>query len=168
MAEPFLGEVRLFGFGFAPKNWALCNGQLMPVNQYQALFSLLATTYGGDGRTTFGLPNMQGRVPVHVGRGFNQGAIGGEAGHVLTTNEIPPHSHQAYATSNVAPTTSPSPTVMLAQSTAANLYAPATSTAGMAANAIASVGGSQPHDNQQPYLAINFCIALWGIFPSRN
>ena len=168
MAEPFLGEVRLFGFGFAPKNWALCNGQLMGINQNQALFSLLMTTYGGDGRNTFGLPNMQGRVPVHVGRGFNQGAAGGEAGHVLTTNEVPTHNHQAFATTAAASTNTPSPSVMLAQSTGASLYAPATSTANMAANAVASVGGSQPHENQQPYLAINFCIALTGIFPSRN
>ncbi len=168
MAEPFLGEVRLFGFSFPPKNWALCNGQLMGINQNQALFSLLMTTYGGDGRTTFGLPNMQGRVPVHVGRGFNQGALGGEATHALTTDEVPTHSHQAFATSAAATTATPSPAVMLAQSTGANLYASAASTANMAANAVASVGGSQPHENQQPYLAINFCIALAGVFPSRN
>jgi microcystin-dependent protein len=168
MAEPFIGEVRLFGFGFAPKNWALCNGQVMAINQNQALFSLLMTTYGGNGSTTFGLPNLQGRAPVHVGPGFNQGQSGGEAVHVLTTSEVPSHNHQAFATTTPASTSTPSPSVMLAQSTAANLYAPATSTAPMAANAVASVGGSLSHENQQPYLAINFCIALTGIFPSRN
>lgn len=137
MAEPFLGEVRLFGFGFPPNSWALCNGQLMAINQNQALYSLLGVTYGGDGSNTFGLPNMQGRAPIHVGRGFNQGVSGGEATHVLTTDEVPPHSHQAFATSATATTNAPSPTVMLAQSTAASLYAPATSTANMAANAVA-------------------------------
>jgi len=111
---------------------------------------------------------MQGRAPVHVGRGFNQGVSGGEATHVLTTDEVPPHSHQAFATSGAATTATPSPAVMLAQSTSANLYAPATCTANMAANAVASTGGSQPHENQQPYLAINFCIALAGVYPSGN
>jgi microcystin-dependent protein len=168
MAEPFLGEVRLFGFGYAPKSWALCNGQLMSVSQNQALFSLLGTAYGGDGINSFGLPNMQGRVPVHVGSGFDQGSSGGEASHTLTPNEIPQHNHLPFATSVAATTSSPAPSLMLAQSTGANLYAAASSTTKMAPNAVASVGGSQPHENQQPYQAINFCIALAGIFPSRN
>ena len=168
MSEQFLGEVRLFGFPIAPKGWAFCNGQLLPLAQNQALFALLGVAYGGDGRTTFGLPNMQGRAPVHVGPNFVQGQAGGEAAHTLSTTEIPQHMHQAFATTQESTTNNPSPSVMLAQSKAANLYGAATNPTKMAANAVASVGGSQAHENQQPYLAINFCIALTGIFPSRN
>ncbi len=168
MSEQFLGEVRLFGFPFAPKGWAFCNGQLMPLAQNQALFALLGVAYGGDGRVTFGLPNMQGRAPVHVAPNFVQGQTGGEATHTLSTTEIPQHMHQAFATTQEATTNNPSPSVMLAQSKGANLYAAVSNPAKMAANAVAAVGGSQAHENQQPYLAVNFCIALTGIFPSRN
>src|ERR1700737_111449 len=124
MAEPFFSEIRLMSFNFAPKGWAECNGQLIPINQNQALFSLLGTTYGGDGRVNFGLPNFQGRTPIHQGLGFLEGQAGGEENHTLTTSEMPA--------------------------------------------SVSNVGGSQPHNNMQPYLVLNFCIALQGVFPSQN
>jgi microcystin-dependent protein len=167
MSEPFLGEIRLMSFGFAPKGWAACNGQLLAINQNQALFSILGTTYGGNGQTTFALPNLGGRVPVHTGGGFSLGQQGGEASHTLTANETPTHSHLWNASS--APATSGSPaSAVLAASVGAAAFAPPSALVAMDPAAVSPAGGSQPHDNTQPYLTVSFCIALQGIFPSRN
>lgn len=168
MAEPFLSEIRMMSFGFAPKGWALCGGQLLPINQNQALFSLLGTTYGGDGRVNFGLPNLQGRAPIHMGQGHTLGERGGEQGHTLSISEIPTHVHTANATTVVATTNIPASNLMLAQSSGSFLYSAPSNLTAMAPNALANVGGSQAHLNMQPFLVLNFCIALQGIFPSRN
>src|SRR5512142_2272055 len=146
MSEPFLSEIRIMSFGFPPKGWALCDGQLLPINQNQGLFSLLGTTYGGDGRVNFGLPNLQGRTPIHMGSGHTLGERGGEQGHTLSIAEIPTHQHTEMATTSVATTNKPTNGTMLAQSAAANLYASAASNLqAMAPNAVSNVGGSQAH-----------------------
>jgi microcystin-dependent protein len=168
MAEPFLSEIRLMSFNFAPKGWAMCNGQLLPINQNQALFSLLGTTYGGDGRVNFGLPDLRGRVPLHVGSGHTLGERGGEQAHTLSVNELPQHLHLAQASSAVATTNTPTPGVALAQSVASAQYGPASTLVPMAPDMLSNVGGSQAHLNMQPFLALTFCIALQGIFPSPN
>jgi microcystin-dependent protein len=168
MAEPFLSEIRIMSFGFPPKGWALCDGQLLPINQNQALFSLLGTTYGGDGRVNFGLPNLQGRVPIHMGSGHTLGERGGEQAHTLSISEIPTHTHLANATTATATTNIPTNTSLLAQSVAAQLYTSAGNLAAMAPNSISNVGGSQAHLNMQPFLVLSFCIALQGIFPSQT
>jgi microcystin-dependent protein len=168
MAEPFLSEIRLMSFVFAPKGWALCNGQLLPINQNQALFSLLGTTFGGDGRVNFALPDLRGRTPIHVGSGHTLGERGGEQAHTLSISELPQHTHVVNATQNSATDGTPSSSLVLAQSTAANLYGPATALQAMAAGAVSNVGGSQAHLNMQPFLTLSFCIALQGIFPSPN
>jgi len=167
MAEPFLAEIRLMSFGFPPKGWAQCNGQLLPINQNQALFSLLGTTYGGDGRVNFGLPDVRGRVPIHVGSGFVLGQRGGETAHTLLTSEVPPHTHQAQGSSTTADTNIPAGN-LLATSTPNNLYGTSSGLEAMNGGTITNAGGSQPHENEQPYLTINFCIALQGIFPSQT
>ncbi len=168
MSEPFLSEIKIMSFGFPPKGWATCDGQLLPINQNQALFALLGTTYGGDGRVNFGLPNLQGRAPMHTGNGHTLGERGGEAAHTLSIAEMPQHVHVASATSAAATSGAPNNTRVLAQSAGANLYAAPTNLTAMASNALANVGGSQPHQNMQPFLVLNFCIALQGIFPSQN
>lgn len=168
MAEPFLSEIRIFSFGFAPKGWAMCNGQLLPINQNQALFSLLGTTFGGDGRVNFALPDLRGRVPIHVGGGHTLGEKGGEQAHTLSIAEIPTHTHTANATSATATTNVHNNTLLLGQSTAAQLYTAAANFVAMAPNTLANVGGSQAHLNMQPFLALTFGIALQGIFPSPN
>lgn len=170
MGTPFLGEIKMISFGFAPKGWVLCNGQLLPINQNQALFSLLGTTYGGDGRVTFGLPDLRGRVSMHVGNGHTQGERGGEESHTLIVSEMPAHVHQIPATANAGDTNRP---LSAAPANAApnQVYtsSPNPST-GVQMNPamISTAGGSQPHTNMQPYLVIGFVIALQGIFPSRN
>jgi microcystin-dependent protein len=166
MAEPFLGEIRMLTCSFPPDGWAHCNGQLLAINQNQALFSLLGTMYGGDGRTTFGLPDLRGRIPVHVGGGISQGERGGEETHTLIVTEMPAHSHTAQAASVAGDEPSPTGRVWGVQ-TAALAYAPTPNVA-MAGTAAAVAGGSQPHANMPPFLVINFCIALLGNFPSRN
>jgi microcystin-dependent protein len=168
MAEPFLSEIRIMSFGFAPKGWALCNGQLLPINQNQALFSLLGTTYGGDGRINFGLPDLQGRTPIHMGQGHTLGERGGEQAHTLSITELPTHVHTANATSAVATANTPTNALLLAQSTSSQLYTAAANLTTMAPNALGNAGGSQPHLNMQPFLTLNFSIALQGIFPSQN
>ncbi len=168
MAEPFLAEIRIMSFGFAPKGWALCNGQLLPINQNQALFSLLGTTFGGDGRVNFALPNLQGNTPIHVGSGHTLGERGGEQAHTLSIAEIPTHVHVANATTATATANTPTPALLLAQSTSSQLYTAAANLVPMAPNALANVGGSQAHQNMQPFLTLSFCIALQGIFPSPN
>ena len=168
MAEPFLSEIRIMSFGFPPKGWALCDGQLLPINQNQGLFSLLGTTFGGDGRVNFGLPNLQGRVPIHVGSGHTLGERGGEQAHTLSISELPTHTHVAKATSVQATASTPATNLWLAKSTPQNLYGAASNLQAMAPSAIANVGGSQAHLNMQPFLILNFSIALQGIFPSAT
>jgi microcystin-dependent protein len=167
MAEPFLAELRLFSFGFPPKGWALCNGQLLPINQNQALFSLLGTTYGGDGRVNFGLPNLQGRIPAHIGNGYTQGGRFGETAHTLTLSEMPAHNHPMNANSNAGGQNAPGGAFY---TDAPVVFYKANTNPGTPMNpgVITSVGGSQPHENQQPYLTLNWCIALQGIFPSQT
>jgi microcystin-dependent protein len=165
MSTPFLSEIKIFSFGFAPKGWALCNGQLLPINQNQAIFSLLGTTYGGDGRTNFGLPNLQGRTPLHMGNGQTLGLAAGEQNHTLSITEIPAHSHPWGATNTAA--NAPNPTSNLLGG-APEYNNSGSSLVAMYPGALATVGGSQPHQNMQPYLTLNFCIALSGIFPSQN
>jgi microcystin-dependent protein len=165
MGTPFLSEIKIVSFGFAPKGWALCNGQLLPINQNQALFSLMGTTYGGDGRVTFGLPNLQTRIPMHFGAGYVLGELGGEQNHTLTTAEIPTHNHTWGAT-NVA-VNAPGPSANLLGA-AQEYNTDATNLVAMYPSVLSSVGGNQPHPNMQPYLTLNFCIALQGIFPSPN
>ena len=163
MAEPFLGEVRLMSFNFAPKGWALCNGQLLPINQNQALFSILGIAYGGNGQTNFALPDLRGRVPIHWGSGVNLGERAGEEFHTVTVNEMPAHNHFVQASTTNADQVIPS---ILAGTN--NAYAPAGNLTTLNAASISTVGGSQPHENRQPFSVISFCIALQGIFPSRN
>jgi microcystin-dependent protein len=166
MAEPFLSEIRIFSFNFAPRGWAMCNGQLLPINQNQALFSLLGTTFGGDGRVNFALPDLRSRVPIHVGAGFTLGAAGGEQAHTLTGAETPTHAHGLNASTTASGGTD-NPTGNFLGS-AGNLYhAPANVTT-MNPGTIANTGGSQPHLNMQPFLTLTFGIALQGIFPSPN
>jgi microcystin-dependent protein len=165
MSTPFLSEIRIVSFNFPPKGWAFCNGQLLPINQNQALFALMGTTYGGDGRVTFGLPNLQGRTPIHTGSGFVLGQLGGEANHTLSIPEMPAHSHVPVGSSTVGSLTSASGNVW--GSASANPYS-ASSNASMNPAAIVVQGGSQPHQNTSPYLVLNFVIALQGIFPSQN
>jgi microcystin-dependent protein len=167
MAEPFLSEIRLMSFVFAPKGWAPCDGQLLPINQNQALFSLLGTTFGGDGRVNFALPDLRGRTPIHVGSGHTLGEKGGEQAHTLSIAESPEHVHSVNAATVAATTSTPANTLVTAQSTAANLYASADSNlVAMSPAAVGNVGGSQAHLNMQPFLTLSFCIALQGIFPS--
>jgi microcystin-dependent protein len=156
-------------FNFPPKGWALCNGQFLPINQNQALFSLLGTMYGGNGQTTFALPDLRGRVPMHMGASFTQGQAGGQTSHTVTISEMPQHLHflQASATDGNTPVPNgPSPNVLAR--TVNQIYGPASSLTALAPGSVTNVGGSQAHTNMQPYLVISFCIALQGIFPSPN
>jgi microcystin-dependent protein len=166
MAEPFLSEIRMMSFVFAPKGWALCNGQLLPINQNQALFSLLGTTFGGDGRVNFALPDLRGRVPMHVGSGHTLGERGGEQAHTLSIAELPTHTHvlQASSTAGNVPVTANN---ILATSPS-NVYSAPTNLVSLNSGTVTNVGGSQAHLNMQPFLTISFCIALQGIFPSPN
>jgi microcystin-dependent protein len=169
MAEPFLSEVRIFSFQFAPKGWALCDGQLLPINQNQALFSLLGTTFGGDGRVNFGLPDLRGRTPIHVGSGHTLGERGGEQAHTLSIAELPTHVHVAQGVNATAD--NPDPTnAFLASPVAAvgAIYGPANSLVALNPGSITNTGGSQAHLNMQPFLTLSFGIALQGIFPSPN
>jgi microcystin-dependent protein len=169
MAEPFLSEIRIMSFVFPPKGWSLCDGQLLPINQNQALFSLLGTTYGGDGRVNFGLPNLQGRAPIHVGSGHNLGERGGEQSHTLSISEIPTHVHTMNATSGDAdPASGPGPTAMLAKASGDSIYGNPANLIALDPGAVSNTGGSQAHLNMQPFLVLSFCIALQGIFPSQN
>jgi len=166
MSQAFLGEIRLTGFAFAPKGWALCNGQLLPINQNQALFALLGTMYGGNGQTTFALPNLRGQVPVGVGGGFVQGQVGGEVNHTLSSAEMPGHQHNLSASGDAATTALPGGNVLAAPPSP--LYAAASTPSALSAQALGSAGSSQPHNNMPPYTVLNFVIALQGSFPSRD
>lgn len=165
MGEPFIGEIRAFSFAFAPRGWAFCDGHLMAINQNQALFALLGTMYGGDGRVNFALPDLRGRMPLHIGAGFTQGQAGGEEAHTLTINELPPHTHVPQGSTSDANSGTPVGGVWAAQ--AANPYSGGANVT-MNATACGPAGGSQPHPNLAPFLTLNFCIALQGIFPSRS
>lgn len=176
MSEPFLAEVRIVGFDFAPRGWAFCDGQILPINQNQSLYSLLGTTYGGDGRTSFALPDLRGRVPIHVGRsnGGQEHTLGqksGEETHTLSVNEIPQHSHALDAVNETAGAANPAGNFLARPVSAlGSVYSDASTGANtnLNDNSVGRVGGSQAHDNMQPYIAVNFCIALQGLFPSRN
>lgn len=165
MAEPFLAEIRIFSFNFAPKGWAQCNGQTMPINQNQALYALLSTKFGGDGKTTFGIPNLQGRVAVNPGpNNVAWGTSGGEVTHTLTSSEMPAHNHAVVASLSAAAQRGPSGGYWSVVSDTTNNYAPMPNTT-MAAAAVTTVGGGQAHPNMQPYLVLNYCIAITGYFP---
>jgi microcystin-dependent protein len=172
MADPFLAEIRIFPSNFAPKGWAFCNGQLLPISQNTALFSLLGTTYGGDGKSTFALPNIEGRAPMHPGQGpglslHDLGEAGGSETVTLLESEIPAHSHGLMSLGAPANRTNPIGNT-IARVSAGNAYvAPPVALASMAGQALAPAGGDQPHNNMQPYLTLNFCIALQGVFPQR-
>ena len=164
MSEQYLGEIRIISWNFPPKGWAFCNGQLLPINQNQALFSILGTTYGGDGRVNFGLPNLQGRTPFHVGNGIVLGELGGETAHTLNISELPAHTHVPVGSSNAVSQPGPGGNLW---ATKANDFAPSPDSA-MNPACITPTGGNQPHENMSPYLVLNFIIALQGIFPSQN
>ncbi len=169
MSDPYLGEIRMFGGNFAPSGWALCDGQLLSIARYTALFSILGTTYGGDGKQTFGLPNLQGAAPMHWGDGpgltpRNIGESGGSQNVTLLATELPAHNHAATASGSSADQPSPQNNVPASQM----VYAPGPSNAPLAVNSLTSAGGSQPHNNMQPYQSVSFIIALQGIFPPRG
>ena len=173
MTNPFVAEMRIFPFNFPPTGWAFCNGQILPISQNTALFSLLGTTYGGDGKSNFALPNMQGRAPMQPGQGpglslHDLGEEGGEATVTLLESEMPSHNHKVMAESqDPADTIIPSPSTAIARSSGGGLYQ-ATNNVQMSGSTIAPVGGNQPHNNMMPYLALNFCIALQGVYPPRT
>ena len=167
MSQPFIGEIRMFAGNFAPVGWSFCNGAIIPIDQNDALFNLIGTTYGGDGQTTFALPNLQSRVPIHVGPGFALGQSGGAESVTLTTSQIPAHSHVPQGDSGAATLPGPGSNVWAANNTLTP-YANVAPTDAMAANAIGSSGGSQPHDNMIPFLCINFILSLFGVFPSQS
>jgi microcystin-dependent protein len=166
MSQPFMGEIKIISWNFAPQNWAFCNGQLLPINQNQALFSLLGTTYGGNGQTTFALPDFRGRIPVHVGNGHLQGEAAGESSHTLIMSEMPTHPHGLQGTNNSG--TAIIPTGNVLGTTPNQIYTQPASLTTLEPSSVSNFGGSQPHENRQPYLVLNFIIALLGIFPSRN
>ncbi|MGA7733093.1 MAG: tail fiber protein [Chloroflexia bacterium] len=168
MGTPYLSEVRIMSFNFAPKGWAMCNGQFLPINQNQALFSLLGTMYGGNGQTTFALPNLQGRVPIHMGAGYIEGQAGGEMVHTIKTGEMPTHNHVLSASSSQGDNPNSTGAVLGSPLNLSYRPLPDNALVAMSPASIGSVGGGQPHDNMQPFLVLNFCIALQGAFPSRN
>lgn len=172
MSTPFLAEIRVMSFNFAPKGWATCNGQLLPINQNQALFSLLGTTYGGDGRVNFALPDLRGQVPISFGGGHTLGEKAGQTAHTVTMAEMPAHNHFVNASSTQAD----SPFIQVASPASVNvfgtvaggIYGPLSGVVTILPDSVTNYGGSQPHQNMQPYLTLNYCIALQGIFPSQN
>jgi microcystin-dependent protein len=166
MSEPFLSEIKIVSFNFPPKGWALCNGQLLPINQNQALFSLLGTTYGGNGQTTFALPNLRGQVPLHFGGQYTLGESAGQEAHTLTQAEMPAHNHMVNASSAATGGNNSPAGRFLGGGN--NVYQTLQNPTTLSPGTIANVGGSQPHNNMMPYLVLNFIIALQGIFPSRN
>lgn len=170
--DPFVGELMIFAGNFAPRGWAFCDGQLLPIAQNTALFSLLGTMYGGNGQTTFGLPDLRGRAPIHVGQGpglsnFTQGELGGEENHTLTAAEMPAHTHTAYADATNGTVDSPVNALPARNPASIPAYG-AGASATLAANHVGTAGGSQAHNNMPPYLVLNYCIALQGVFPSRS
>jgi len=167
MSSPFIGEIRMFGGNFAPQGWAICDGSLMAIDQNDALFALIGTTYGGDGQTTFALPDLRSRVPVHVGPGFALGQAGGVESVTLTANQIPAHSHVPLANSGTGSQSSPANGLWAGSSPSLNEYSTATPSLTMNPATVGQSGGSQPHDNMMPFLSVNFILSLFGIFPSQ-
>ena len=167
MSQPYVGEIRIFAGNFAPVGWMFCQGQVLPIDQYDTLYNLIGTTYGGNGQTTFQLPDLRGRLPVHQGGGFVMGQLAGTETVTLTTQQIPPHSHAFMASTSPGSASSPAGN-MAASSTTLSIYYEAVPTNPMGPNSIALVGGSQPHDNFQPYLCLDFIISLYGIYPSQG
>ena len=169
MAQPYVGEIRMFGGNFAPAGWMFCEGQLLPISENETLFNLIGTTYGGDGQSTFALPDLRGRIPIHFGNGFILAETGGAESITLTVNQIPAHSHALLATGNTATGTPPAGQAFAA-STGATIspYGTDNPKTPLAANMVGSDGGSQPHSNFQPYLCVDFIISLFGIFPSQT
>ena len=165
MSEPFLAEIKIVGFNFAPRGFAFCDGQILPINQNQSLFALLGTTYGGDGRTSFALPDLRGRTPVHVGDGLQSGQKGGEETHTVSAAEMPNHDHNAQASNTNADTRNPNGSVL---GRALNVYRNPDNLTDIHSGTVANGGGGGGHDNMQPVLALNFAIALTGLFTSRN
>ena len=175
MADPFVAEIRIFPFNFAPKGWAWCDGQILPISQNTALFSLLGTTYGGDGKSNFALPDLQGSAPMHPGQGpglslHDLGETGGSETVTLLESEIPSHSHSLMASTQPGEDPTPDPSEALARSVGASLYQTVTNAniVQLSDQALAPAGGDQPHNNLQPYLTFYFCIALQGVFPPRT
>src|SRR5438105_706655 len=167
MRQPYVGEIRIFAVNFAPAGWMFCDGQLLPISENETLFNLIGTTYGGDGQSTFALPDLQSRVPIHQGNGFTLAETGGVETVTLTVSQIPAHTHALIGTTSIATATGPGGNI-LAQSTVAKMYFADVTDTNMAATAIGTVGGSQPHDNLQPFLCLSFIISLFGIFPSQT
>lgn len=165
MAQPYVGEIRMFAGNFAPAGWMFCEGQLLPISENETLFQLIGTTYGGDGESTFALPDLRGRIPIHQGNGFTLAETGGAEEITLTVQQIPAHTHPFLASSNNATQTTPSTTV-LGTPTVVDLYRVGLASSPMAPQSVGATGGSQPHTNFQPYLCVNFIISLFGIFPS--
>lgn len=170
MAQPYVGEIRMFAGNFAPSGWLFCDGQLLPISENETLFQLIGTIYGGDGQSTFALPNLQSRIPIHMGNGpdgnyYQLAQMAGTEQETLTTQQIPNHSHPLLASSAIANATSPQGNVV-AQSTQVTPYVEDVASVNMAPNAVGPVGGSQPHENTQPFLCVNFIISMFGIFPS--
>jgi microcystin-dependent protein len=165
MAQPYVGEIRMFAGNFAPAGWMFCEGQLLPISEYETLFNLIGTTYGGDGQSTFALPDLRGRLPLHQGSGFVLAETGGAEEITLTVSQIPAHSHPFLATSDPANTPNPGNNV-LARSAQVNMFFNGSTASTMSPSMVGSVGGSQPHTNFQPYLCVDFIISLFGIFPS--
>ena len=170
MSQPYIGEIRLFAGNFAPRDWMFCDGTLLPISQYDVLFSLIGTTYGGDGQSTFALPDLRGRAIVHQGAGFAMGESAGSETVTLVGQQMPAHGHAVLATTGTGNAGAPDPTVMLAAAPAGEpVYDTATtSLVNLAPGAVGPAGGSQPHENRQPYLAINYIISLYGIYPSQS
>lgn len=165
MSEPFLSEIKIVSFNFPPKGWALCNGQFLPINQNQALFALLGTTYGGNGQTTFALPNLRGQVPIHMGSGHTLGEAAGSTSVTINIQQLPTHLHVLQGTNTNGGVANPNGATLGAVN---NMYGAAASLTTLNPGSVTSVGGSQPHNNMMPYLVLNFIIALQGIFPSQN
>jgi microcystin-dependent protein len=168
MAEPYLAEIKLVSFNFPPQGWAFCNGQQLPINQNQALFSLLGTTYGGNGQTTFALPDLRGRVPVHIGGGIIQGQASGAFAHTLSQAELPTHNHRLGTSTAIASTSDPNGALLARKGRLSADVFNGSPNVGLVSTQVSGTGGSQPHENTQPYLALNFIIALQGVFPSHN
>jgi microcystin-dependent protein len=166
MSQPYVGEIRMFAGNFAPAGWMFCEGQLLPISEYETLFNLIGTTYGGDGQSTFQLPDLRGRLPMHQGNGFTLAETGGVETVTLTTSTIPTHSHPFLGTVNLANATAPNNATLAQLSGGVKLYTAVSGATPMSPNMIGSTGGSQPHDNFQPYLCIDFIISLFGVFPS--
>lgn len=166
MAQPYVGEIRIFAGNFAPAGWMFCEGQLLPISEYETLFVLIGTSYGGDGQETFALPDMRGRIPIHMGNGYNLAETGGVEEVTLTTSQIPSHNHSILASTDIPNSSSPKGAYLSNAVTGQKVYSTATPTLAQNPNMVSSTGGAQPHTNFQPYLCVDFIISMFGIFPS--